>query len=174
MTRAHKFICNPHIHIIYAQFLQTKNPPGHSSIESSIDQGPYLNVNHGMVAAMGPELTPDGAVEESSEDQKNTRKSTNGVPSDSEKPDLLIKSTKPDCEENTPQSSNEAAKINGVNSPDENIIRRCLDQLSRQNRRSMWVLAYISLLSSWPLLGAALQFFFKKRTKKVLPPNLNS
>jgi hypothetical protein len=34
---------------------------------------------------------------------------------------------------------------------------------------SMWLLAYIAIMTSWPLVGSALQIFFRKKLRNVLP-----
>lgn len=139
-----------------------QNPCTHSALESSIDHGPYVNVANGMVAAMGNELVTPAAAADSSGRQNVDDHSTIGIISDAEEP-------KADCELKTAQPSNDLAKAKVAKKADLSSIRRWLDQLYRQNRRSTWLLTYIAILSTWPLVGAALHFIYKKKFKKALP-----
>jgi hypothetical protein len=47
-------------------------------------------------------------------------------------------------------------------------VKKSINQLSRSQGRSVWLLAYIALVTSWPLLGALGFFFFKKRFSNSL------
>uniref|UniRef100_A0A803Q3Q4 Uncharacterized protein n=1 Tax=Cannabis sativa TaxID=3483 RepID=A0A803Q3Q4_CANSA len=49
----------------------------------------------------------------------------------------------------------QATSIQDAKPPDTTPIKRCLDLLRRQNRFSIWLLAYIAIVTSWPLLGSA-------------------
>lgn len=40
-------------------------------------------------------------------------------------------------------------------------------QLSRQQKRSMWILAYIAIVTTWPLVGSVLMFTFKRKVKNM-------
>ncbi|XP_052202619.1 embryogenesis-associated protein EMB8-like [Diospyros lotus] len=126
--------CSPFMHKRKAQ-----NPLGpHSSLQSSIDQGPYLNVTDGMVAAMGNEPIANDVEH------------------------------LPDFPPNAAQTSEQATTVKDRNSSIiTNRIGRCLNELFLQKRTSMWLLGYIAILSSWPLVGAALHFVFKKKLGKV-------
>lgn len=42
-------------------------------------------------------------------------------------------------------------------------VKRCMHHLSRQNRRSIWLLAYIAIVTTWPLVGSSLFYFFKRK-----------
>ncbi|KAH0768283.1 hypothetical protein KY285_004154 [Solanum tuberosum] len=46
-------------------------------------------------------------------------------------------------------------------------VKRCLNQLSRRSRISMWVLAYIAIITTWPILGSASPMFFKKKLRNI-------
>ncbi|XP_073305685.1 embryogenesis-associated protein EMB8-like isoform X2 [Primulina huaijiensis] len=121
-------------------------------LQSSIDQGPYLNVADGMVAAMGNEQT-DGAIIETSDETNRTGFDTgNHEVTDPRKPD----------------SSSFVAQKEGGDSKGSTVVERCLYQISRQNKRSIWLLAYVAILSTWPIVGAALGFFFQKKIKRAL------
>ncbi|GFY85516.1 hypothetical protein Acr_04g0002540 [Actinidia rufa] len=121
-----------------------------------------------MVAAMGNELVTDDAVEDFSEVQKSHDRVTEEVVLDSKEGELPTGVT--DCPLNIPQTSKQVAGAKGVKTFDvTNPIRRCLNQLSRQNKTSMWLLGYIAIISTWPLVGAALHFVFKKKLKSIFP-----
>ncbi|PSS31841.1 Embryogenesis-associated protein [Actinidia chinensis var. chinensis] len=154
--------CSPFTH-------KQKQDPGPLSLPGSlIDQGPYVNFTDGMVAAMGNELVTDDAVEDFSEVQKSHDRVTEEVVLDSKEGELPTGVT--DCPLNIPQTSKQVAGVKGVKTFDvTNPIRRCLNQLSRQNKTSMWLLGYIAIISTWPLVGAALHFVFKKKLKSIFP-----
>ncbi|PWA86422.1 hypothetical protein CTI12_AA044050 [Artemisia annua] len=131
---------------------QKKNPP-HSGLESFVDQGPYVNVANGMVAAISNDPLSSDVVEDPSERPK--------VNDD----DIVM----PDAEEHAPSgasrqlSNNRELKTLGLTS-----IVKWLNQLFSHNRRSTWMLSYIAIMSTLPLLGVALHFLFKKRFNKAV------
>ncbi|XP_011097230.1 embryogenesis-associated protein EMB8 [Sesamum indicum] len=134
----------------------------HSALtQSSIDQGPYLNVADGMVAAMVNERT-DGAINETAEENKDHGQ-TNQIASGTEN-HPFTSGRKSNSAVDASQSSED-----GVDSKGSGIVARCLYQLSRQNNKSVWLLAYIAIVSTWPLVGAALGFFFGRKLKRALP-----
>lgn len=45
---------------------------------------------------------------------------------------------------------------------------KAIMQLSRQQKRSMWILAYIAIVTTWPLVGSVLVFNFKRKVKNIL------
>jgi hypothetical protein len=155
-------------------YLQMQNSGPHSSLDSAIDQGPYVNVTDGMVSAMCNEQNGDDMVEELPEklqkfhDEKdkeivsdvNQDRHLTGVKDDDALPDIAETSKK--------AASVQDAEHHDVISP----VRRCLQLLSRQNRWSMWLLAYIAIMTSWPLVGSALQIFIRKKLRNVLPAAL--
>lgn len=42
-------------------------------------------------------------------------------------------------------------------------VKKCLNQLPSQNKKSLYLLAYIALITTWPVVGPALSVFFRKR-----------
>lgn len=52
-------------------------------------------------------------------------------------------------------------------------IRKCLEKLSQQSKISMWLMAYIAITTSWPLVGSALQLVYKNKFKSLLPAILH-
>lgn len=132
-------------------------------MESSIDQGPYLNVSEdGMVAAVGNDQTRNSTVGD---------KQTNSEMVLDTKQDEQLTEAKSDAVPNTgcePPANTPDTKLLNLTAS----VTSCLNQLSRRNKRSMWLLAYVAILTTWPLVGSALQFIFGKKRKNVLPATL--
>ncbi|GMP79187.1 hypothetical protein CsSME_00034834 [Camellia sinensis var. sinensis] len=161
--------CSSYMHIQN----KTQNPEPHSSFESSIDQGPYLNITDGMVAAMGNDLVTNDVVEDLQEVQRSPDQETDEAVLDSKQGELITEA-KPSHTANTGQTSKQAAGgiKDGLSFDITNPIRRCLNHLSRQNRTSMWLLGYIAIVSTWPLVGAAIRAVFNKKLRSALPAKL--
>ncbi|EXB57388.1 hypothetical protein L484_016441 [Morus notabilis] len=142
-----------------------------SSLDSTIDQGPFVSVaEDGMVAAMGNERKDDDTVEEVSEPQRSVH---------SEKTQMVSNTGLID-EQSTQQKSGfvptieqTSVQVTAVQDAKPVVatysVKRCLDILRRQNRYSIWLLAYIAIISSWPFLGSALRVLSRKRLRNVLP-----
>lgn len=150
--------------------LQIQNSGPHSALDSTIDQGPYVNIaEDGMVAAMCNEQNKDDSIEEISELQNMHYEKDNKMVSDAKQDEHSTKAKDdsfPVIADTTKHATSvQDAKPLDVISP----IRRCLDLLSRQNRCSIWLLAYIAIITSWPLVGSAVSIVFKKKLRYVLP-----
>ncbi|PON36509.1 Alpha/Beta hydrolase fold containing protein [Parasponia andersonii] len=141
-----------------------------SSLDSAIDQGPFVSVaEDGMVAAMGNDETGDASVEELSETQKTHCVTEMVSGADHDEPSTRPKAGfMPIIEE----TSREASGIQDAKHLDTTPVKRCLDLLRRQNRYSIWLLTYIAIITSWPLLGSALKILSRKKLKNVLPAAL--
>lgn len=118
--------------------------------ESSIDQGPYVNITEdGMVTALGNEQTSVEDVHDEPTIQSEKVK------------DATPKRTR--LADAPPQPPGQ--DINDVVIP----VRRYMDQLSRHSRKSIWLLAYIAIITTWPLVGSVLTLFLKKKFATLLP-----
>ncbi|KAH9757944.1 AB hydrolase-1 domain-containing protein [Citrus sinensis] len=144
---------------------KVQEPGLHLSTESSIDQGPYLNVSEdGMVAAVGNEQTRNSIV---GDHQTNSE-----MVLDTEQDEQLT-GAKSDAVPNTDRTCEPPA-----NTPDTELrnltasVTSCWNQLSQRNKRSMWLLAYVAIITTWPLVGSALRFIFGKKRKNVLSATL--
>ncbi|XP_047962700.1 embryogenesis-associated protein EMB8-like isoform X2 [Salvia hispanica] len=124
-------------------------------MQTSIDQGPYLNLTDGMVAAMGNEHIDGEETPENHSQTDQTVPVTDNHVSSGRKSHFAT---------NDAQSSEDDGGSKG-----SGIIQRCLHQLSRQSNKSIWLLAYIAIMSSWPLAGAALRYLHRKKLMKSLP-----
>lgn len=47
-------------------------------------------------------------------------------------------------------------------------LKKRVDQLSRYSQKSIWLLAYIAIVTTWPLLGPALLLSIKKRFRSLV------
>lgn len=47
-------------------------------------------------------------------------------------------------------------------------LKKRVDQLSKYSRKSIWLLAYIAIVTTWPLLGPALLLSIKKRFRRLV------
>lgn len=149
--------------------MQSASP--HSSLDSTIDQGPYVNIADGMVAAMGNEQNKYDIVEDLTELSKKSDEEDNKMAFEAKQDEhqTQAKDVSPDIAEGTKQISFvQDVEHFDLTSP----IRRCLNLLSRQNRCSMWLLTYIAIITSWPLVGSALHTVFRKKLRRFLPAGL--
>ncbi|KAL4312883.1 hypothetical protein GQ457_01G029400 [Hibiscus cannabinus] len=142
---------SPHMHVKKTETLEQQVP-----IESSIDQGPFVNIaEDGMVAAVGNEHAEnkvDKHFAVSALDQKQQ-------PVEAKREEVAGSSGE------VPGESSSLQRIKSFN-----VIattRRWLNHLSRQNGKSMWLLAYIAIITSWPMLSSALRIFYRKKLKNV-------
>lgn len=123
-------------------------------IESSVDQGPYINVaEDGMVAAVGT-MASDKVVEDTPSEPVTQIKKDEDTNSMTEETLPSI-----DCT----QSSNRS--VDDLIVP----IRRRMDQLSRHSRISIWLLVCIAITTTWPLVGSALVLFLRRKFKSFTP-----
>ncbi|PWZ31739.1 Embryogenesis-associated protein EMB8 [Zea mays] len=142
-----------------------------SSLESSIDKSPYVNLmEDGMVAAVtkdGP--SNDGSPlnhaadeqlsNEAGGGQQNVASALNhnensiGVGNDS--PAEPVKQQGDDIHSN---------KLHEIIAP----VKRSMSQLTRYQGRSVWLLAYIAFVTSWPLLGSLAFITFRKKSRNPL------
>ncbi|KAL6560690.1 hypothetical protein OROGR_004249 [Orobanche gracilis] len=123
-----------------------------SPLESSIDQAPYVHVSEdGMITAVS---------DETSVQQENTNQN------------------KTECTEERVQEKEDAdVNLNNNNQPPNTAhdlerdlvapMKKCLNQLSRHNRKSLWLLAYVAIITTWPVVGSALTFFLRKKFQNL-------
>ncbi|CAL0320530.1 unnamed protein product [Lupinus luteus] len=139
--------------------VQKKISKPNTPVCSSIDQGPYVNVTEdGMVAALNKEPTMDNV--------EQLHESHDRVPEEkvNEQNALVTNAKSGDSSGAAPTSSTHDAMALDVIKP----LKRYIDQLSRQSRWSFWLLVYIAITTSWPLVGSALYFVFGKKLRDIL------
>ncbi|OMO92253.1 hypothetical protein COLO4_17736 [Corchorus olitorius] len=144
------------------QKMQGSSLPG--PLESSIDQGPYVNVTEdGMVAAVGNQPRDAVQVDTPNEHMVQSKKDED---TNQEKGTSVGLTDKPYPEKHLMQQ------------PDQNVkdliapVQRRVDQLSRRSRQSIWLMAYIAIITTWPFVGSVLLSVLKRRFKSFVPASL--
>ncbi|OMO56748.1 hypothetical protein COLO4_35563 [Corchorus olitorius] len=157
--------CSPYMHV-----QKTENSDQQLSLESTIDQGPFVNVaEDGMVAAVGNEHAQNNIVEDVSGLRNiQPKKCDDGVSTSEQNKHLTASKSDviPCATQVSEQSSNwQDVKSFDVISP----LKRFLNHLSHQNGKSMWLLVYIAIITSWPIVGSTLRIFSRKKLRNVSP-----
>ncbi|XP_050209475.1 uncharacterized protein LOC126660169 [Mercurialis annua] len=128
--------------------------------ESSIDQAPYVNVTDGgMVTAIGGNTQADEAEEEHEDAIRKDEEPVSEIENSAnktEKTDSRIDLKRPSV-----QNLNDLFVF----------VKRNLVQLGRQSRVSIWLLAYIAVVTTWPVMGSSIFLFIKKRFKNINTPS---
>ncbi|XP_059313546.1 embryogenesis-associated protein EMB8-like isoform X1 [Lycium ferocissimum] len=135
---------------------KVQNTTVDSSLDSSIDQAPYVNIREdGLVTAFSNE--PSGEVgsqqnEQPVEDDKagDGSRGVNGT--------MQLETNATTQFDPAPELDFDAVMV---------PVKRSLNQLSRRSKISMWVLAYVALITTWPILGSALPMSFKKKLRNI-------
>ncbi|KAJ8770175.1 hypothetical protein K2173_011510 [Erythroxylum novogranatense] len=136
-----------------------------SIMESSIDQGPYLNIaGDGFVAAVECDQKEDDIVKDVVRD---SRKLHNDMLSDIEKEEHITEHNS-DSITRTSQTDEQASKFQEITAP----LKRRLNHISRQNGISIRLLALIAIITSWPMVEPIFSFIIGKKLKNVLIPAL--
>ncbi|KAL1200799.1 Embryogenesis-associated protein EMB8 [Cardamine amara subsp. amara] len=113
------------------------------SLGSSIDEGPFVDAGEdGMVAAASEVETT--RADDSEQEKTNSTQ--------------IEKTSYHPQKDNTPQG------YNSLLGP----LKKRMDQLSRYSQKSIWLLAYIAIVTTWPLLGPALLLSIKKRFRRLV------
>ncbi|KAG2627290.1 hypothetical protein PVAP13_3KG123701 [Panicum virgatum] len=154
----------------------------HSSLESSIDKSPYVNfMEDGMVAAVtneGPdnidsldnqivgeiELS-DGmvAIQQNEHNGEIQNENYSGM-GDKNNSEGNVTSVQGHEGNHRQREGPYANNIGDAIVP----VRRSINKLTRSQGKSVWLLAYIAVVTSWPLLGTLGFFLFRKRFSNSL------
>ena len=143
--------------------MQAEDHVLHSSLESSIDKSPYVSVlGDGMLAPAtdgGPscnqivnELKLNNGVN-GTQQNEHAKEAENkgGIEVDAVPAQIPAGCAK--------QQEEKANKIHDAIAS----VKRSINQLTRYQGRSVWLLAYISFVTSWPLLGSLAFIVFRKK-----------
>ncbi|KAF7820058.1 embryogenesis-associated protein EMB8 [Senna tora] len=150
--------------------VQKKIPKPHTPWDSPIDQGPYVNVTeNGMVAASNDEQTTPEKEEEMEVVPANHHQTHERIKD--EKVEQLSE-TDPKHDGSTSIAQNASVQRDAMPLDVIAPFRRYMGQLSKQNRWSIWLLVYIAVTTSWPLVGSALRLVFGKKSRGALPGEL--
>ncbi|KAF9603573.1 hypothetical protein IFM89_037072 [Coptis chinensis] len=138
-------------------------------LEPVLDQGPYLSLTEdGMLSAIVNEATTGGIVANLPEEQCNHTKTAEAIISE---PEADIKTNEKSlCDTVKPSNhdvdgNQDVRYLRQATAP----LKRHLKELSRHGRKSMWLLAYIAILTTWPFLRSALLILFKRKIRNVVP-----
>lgn len=131
----------------------------HSFFESSIDKGPFINITEdGMIAATTNNAAHNEHQQELSE---ITQVDQSGGRTDA---DIDLQQTAVLSRQEIKEKDKENAALGMVSS-----VKSSINKLSRQHRTSMWLLIYISIATTWPLVGSALYIVFRRKLRSFLP-----
>ncbi|XP_042512691.1 phospholipase ABHD3-like isoform X2 [Macadamia integrifolia] len=139
----------------------------HPVLESSIDQGPYLNIKEdGMVAAVGDEQQTMIAEDLSDKQQMIHDKNNEDIVPNGEQCEDETESKTDSMHGTTEPFKQDTASNLDIMYPHDITapMSQCLNQLSRQNRRSVWLFAYI--------VGSAVFIVFKRKLQKYLSSSI--
>lgn len=140
------------INLLLMIFVATQDTAITNPSESSIDQAPYVSVmDDGMVTAVTNEPPSDVGCEQA----EHT---------------VVPKDNAAECNDViTPQEANATTEV-----PEHNKdvalppVRISLNQLSRRSKASIWLLAYVAIITTLPILGSVLPLLFKKRVRNII------
>ncbi|KAJ1703231.1 hypothetical protein LUZ63_003010 [Rhynchospora breviuscula] len=138
----------------------------HSALESTIDQSPYVNI------------TEDGMLSPATENAliESTVTHANKEITESEICAEVDETTKTSSKDGvvriTSKNENSVKKDKGENISETVAdvmypIKRSVHELRKYQGKSIWLLAYIAFVTSWPLIGSLSFFFFRKRFNKA-------
>lgn len=156
----------------YMHGQKMKSPNLYSPLASSIDKSPYINFTEdGLVTAM----RSDGSEGEDENDEAGAENEAI-ITTENEGHHCAPTNTALD----TPLISLPSGQKEDEEDADAIIfkdgsavsVKKCFKQLSKQSRKSMWLLVYIAVVSSWPLVGSALLFVFRNKLKGFFPASV--
>ncbi|KAL3651536.1 hypothetical protein CASFOL_004538 [Castilleja foliolosa] len=130
-------------------------------LESSTDEAPFVHVSEdGIVTAISEKVAEISVEQElQNVDQDKTE---NTITAD----DCVQLNQNTNINLNQPQQDTAHSpkrEISEIVAP----VKKRLNQLSRHNRKSLWLLAYIALVTTWPVVGSVLTFFLGKKFRDL-------
>uniref|UniRef100_A0A7N0REQ7 AB hydrolase-1 domain-containing protein n=1 Tax=Kalanchoe fedtschenkoi TaxID=63787 RepID=A0A7N0REQ7_KALFE len=146
---------SPHVHHP-KKILET----GHHSLpDSSIDQGPFVNVGgDGLVAAVGSEHTTNN----SEEDTHNLQNQNASLSEHASEPKTAI------IPETAQHSNQPESGVSNLSPASSSPVKRRLNELiSRHSNLSIWLLAYIAITTSWPVVGSIIKMFYGRKIRNA-------
>ncbi|XP_038877848.1 embryogenesis-associated protein EMB8 isoform X3 [Benincasa hispida] len=125
----------------------------------SIDQGPYVSIlEDGMVTAVGDEQTDDTMQDTPNQATANVS-TKDEVILDKVEADHVRKNDQPELYEEKDPNPTQATTL----------VRKCTDCVARRSGKSFWLLAYIAIVTTWPMVRPALSLLLKKRYRNPAP-----
>ncbi|CAH9058726.1 unnamed protein product [Cuscuta europaea] len=131
-------------------------------IESSIDQAPYVRlIDDGMVTAVADEPPPRNDVGGQPTEHFIKEHDTHGELS------LQCDDKMIPPEEANVSITAEFAEPNENDTVKVFPVWKCLNQLSRRSRASIWLLAYVAMVTTLPVLAPSIRLLFGKRLRRL-------
>lgn len=152
---------------IHGQKIESQNL--HAPLDSStIDKSPYINFTEdGLVTAMVTDGSEDEDITDAHDEQRHVQAVAENeavVTTGNEERTLL---NSPLISLPSGHKEDDDADAITFKDASSTSVKRSLKQLSKQCRKSMWLLVYVAVVSSWPLVGSALLFVFRNKLKGV-------
>lgn len=130
-------------------------PVSHANpLQSSTDHVPSVHVSEdGMISVVSREEAEEIDQYKKPMDENRTEESPQGKLAKAE-----------------PSEGSDIAHPRHTDTNDEvNPIKKHLNQISRQNRKCLWLLAYIAIFTTWPVVGPVLALFLRKKIQAFIP-----
>ncbi|KAL5226523.1 hypothetical protein ABZP36_014788 [Zizania latifolia] len=150
----------------------------HSSLESSIDKSPYVNImEDGMIAAVTDD-DPCGDASPSNPMVSDIQQNNRDVIQQTEHAKEVENTSNGEVQgmpaQSPAQSARQLGEAHYVNKFHDAVapVKRSISQLIRYQGRSVWLLAYIAFVTSWPLLGSLAFIALRKKVRNHLPAKL--
>ncbi|KAG8364058.1 hypothetical protein BUALT_Bualt19G0086600 [Buddleja alternifolia] len=150
--------------------------------ESSIDHAPYIHVSEeGTITAVREEVAEILNMDQNktknlicAEERQKDENDLDQTPVTACSPEQN-KTENSICAEERQKDENDLDQTPvAACSPEQDIsshivapLKKSLNQVSRQNRKSLWLLAYIAMVTTWPVVGSILAVFFRKKFKNL-------
>ncbi|KAL5202103.1 hypothetical protein ABZP36_013055 [Zizania latifolia] len=149
----------------------------HTSLESSIDKSPYVNfMEDGMVAAVtNDDANNSDSVDNLISNEIELRDGMVDVQRNGITTEIQNERDNNSLQENVtpaqgPEGSKEQLELNTDKIQDVIApVKKSINQLTRSQGRSVWLLAYIAFVTSWPLLGTLGFILFRNKFRNSLP-----
>jgi uncharacterized protein len=152
--------------------MQAQDHVLHSSLESSIDKSPYVNImEDGMIAPVTNDGTGnDGPPSNQTVDEVELSDKAGVIQQNGVYAEKHNEHTSGVENESSAISANQQGEEVYTNKLREIIapVKRSINKMTRYQGRSVWLLAYIAFVTSWPLLGSLAFITFRKKFRNPL------
>lgn len=135
-------------------------------LESSIDEGPYLNIVEGRISAVSNDSETDVVSVRNESLDQNEKPEDSDTNNDDNNDDKVE-----EIGNKTAEHASTGARDDDHNSSGDSgggiDIKKCLNQLTRCYRNKMWLLAYLAIGSSWPVLRWVYRLILKNKFRSI-------
>jgi uncharacterized protein len=152
--------------------MQAQDHVLHSSLESSIDKSPYVNImENGMIAPVTNDVTGnDGSPSNQTVDEVELSDKAGVIQQNGVSTEKHNEHTSGVENKSSAVSTNQQGEEVYTNKLPEIIapVKRSINKMTQYQGRSVWLLAYIAFVTSWPLLGSLAFITFRKKIRNPL------